>query len=341
MKTKHLFPMIAAAFSTYAAAAPLKFSAPPTLERFPDGAVEWRAALNCADPPAFSDARILFSFDFNLDGEADGARDSTLLSSADCDQGAVHVLRTFFPSGSGILTAELWQGNSASDRSFLFAGGIGSVLSMRRFCARPSNGEPEWVEMRNNSAVRVNLEKIKFEGHALSGGLEAGASVIVGKDSTAIRDWQPEADIITTSSWSSLRNTGDTIRLTWDIGVILDSILYGSATDPREGCASTVTEENVAAASGYELKVPVQRWNRTAPLDIEVQAPVSGKYDLHVYDLDGFDLCKVAGNRTGPAKIQLVAADCRGLAYHAGSVLLQLRPQGSAPIRKMIRVTGY
>ena len=317
-----------------------RFSTPPAVERFSDGAVEWRTTLNCADPSVLSGVYILFSFDFDLDGAAD-TRDSASLSSADCDQGTVHVLRTFFPPGSGILTAEMRQGNAVSDKSVLITGGIESVLSMHRFCARPSDGEPEWIEIRNNAGVRVDLTKVKVEGHALNGGLEPGADVVVGKDSTALREWQPAGDIITTSSWSSLRNTGDTLRLVWDNGPVLDSILYGSARDPREGCASAATEDNAAAASGYALDVSTRRWNHSPLFEIDVQAPNGGSYDLHLYDLDGFDLCAVARNKTGSAHIELSPADCRGLAARTGSVLLQLQPRGSAPIRKMIRVFGH
>lgn len=341
MKAKLLIPLLAAGISTLeAAATPLKFSSPPALARFSDGALEWSASLNCADPTVLSGARVFFSFDFDLDGLAEGNRDSIMLSTANCENGKVKLLQTFFPPNSGLLTAELRQGDDISDQNQAFTGGMGSVLSLHRFCARPGNGEPEWIEVQNSSATRIVLAGIKVEGHALRGALEPGASVVVGRDSLALREWQPGADVLQTS-WSSLRNTGDTLRLTLDSGIVLDSIIYGSAAEPREACASNATEENIASASGYGMDVSRPGWNpRIAPLEISIQAPAGGFYDLRIYDLDGFELCAPALNNTGPARIQFSASDCRGLANRAGPVLLQLRPRASAPLRKIIRVLG-
>ncbi len=344
MRHHTFFPLLAVASISFAATVPLKFSVPPSVQGFPDGAVEWNASLACPDPLALSGAKILFSVDFDLDGIAD-FQDSVVLSSADCENGEAHPLKTLFPKAIGILTAVLRQGSTVSDQSSAFTGEIGGLLSIHHFCARPANGEPEWIELHNASTVSVSVAKIFFQGHALtgdlSGGLGPGSSVILGRDSTVLRTWQPTANLLTTTSWSSLRNTGDTLRLTWGTGVVLDSIIYGSDVDPREACVSTQASENASAASGFEWQIPSSRWNPDlGPLDITVQAPAAGSYDLRLYDLDGFELCAVATHKKGPSQLQLSASNCRGLAIRRGTVLLQLQPAGASPLRKILRVLG-
>ena len=336
-------PLIVASFLILQAnaASTLHFSASPVLEHFPDGSVEWSATLSCTDPSSLSGVRVLFSFDSDLDGVADGARDSIVVSSATCENGQARLSRTFFPSSPASLTAELWQGVVLSDHPSAFTGSLGTLLSILRFCARPTNGEPEWVELRNTSSGRINLSKVRIEGHLLKGTLDGGATVLVGRDSNDLLNWQPGANIMTTTSWSSLRNTGDTVHVTWDNTVALDSLVYGAAVDSHEGCASAPTEENVAAASGFAMDLSKMRWNpRTEFLSINIQAPISSEYDLRVFDLDGFELCAIAKNKAGPAKIQFSGSDCNGLRGKTGSILLQLRPQSSAPLRKIIRILG-
>lgn len=343
MKQKTSLPLIAAGFLFFHAnaASTLHFSATPVAEHFPDGSVEWSASLSCADPNTLSGIRVLFSFDSDLDGVADGMRDSIVVSSANCENGQIKLLRTFFPSNPAILTVELRQGTTLSDHPSVFTGSLGSAISLHRICARPSTGEPEWVELHNASSVRINLIKVRLEGHLLKGTLEPGDNVLVGKDSVELKNWQPAANILTTSSWSSLRNTGDTVHLTWDNTVALDSLVYGAVVDPHEGCASATTEENVAAASGYALDLSTTQWNPRADfLGINVQAPTSGEYDVRAFDLDGYELCAIAQSRSGPAHIQLAGSECSGLRVRTGSILLQLRPRSSAPLRKVIRILG-
>jgi len=237
------------------------------------------------------------------------------------------------------MTARLRQGSTVSDSQTTFVGSIGSVLSMRRFCARPSNGEPEWIEIRNASSLPVTLTKVRVEGHVLHGALDPGAAVVVGKDSGEISEWQPGAEIMSTTSWSYLRNSGDTLRVNWDNKVVLDSLIYGAAAEPHEACASSGSDENAASASGYALELSSKHWHYSAePLEISVQAPSTGAYDLLLYDLDGFEICAPLRNNIGPVKFQVSVNDCPMLLRRSGSMLLQLKPKSSTPVRKLLRV---
>ena len=118
------------------------------LELFPDGAAEWRGMISCPDPMALQGASVILAFDFDLDGLADGERDSIAFSPAECARDTLEMARTLFPGRPGLLLAVLRGADGNADPRAVFAGAPGSLLSIRHFCARPENGEPEWVELR-------------------------------------------------------------------------------------------------------------------------------------------------------------------------------------------------
>ena len=152
----------------------LHFTETPSVRRFIDGAIEWSASISCADPALLLGSRVVFSLDGNLDGVGDTAvfatgLSSTALSPADCEGDYLSVRRLFFPSTPAVLRAELRSAragsagtlDSVTDVHSVLSGEIGSLLSLRRFCARPKNGEPEWVEVRNVSSVMAMLTKVR------------------------------------------------------------------------------------------------------------------------------------------------------------------------------------
>jgi hypothetical protein len=350
--------VFAMATAMVAAAAPA-FVFPPVLERFPDGAIEWSARVSCAEPSALLGARVDFDFDFDLDGRGDTAA-SSALSPADCEEGMLSVRRGFFPPRAAVLRARLRsparedRPDSVLDAHSLLTAGIGAPLSLHRFCARPQSGEPEWIELRNISIVPVSLAKVKLEGRALSGWLDPGATLTVGAagDTAELRAWQPGARLLAPSSWSSLRNTGDTLRLTFEDGSdagtlhgsgarVLDSVVYGAAAAPREGCASVPAEETGAAAHGFSLDAP-RRWSRRAgPVTVTVSAPAAGSpgsYDLRVFDLDGVEVCALGRGAAGPNAYSLSPASCARLRASSTAVILHLQPRGAPGVRAVVRI---
>jgi hypothetical protein len=230
-------------------------------------------------------------------------------------------------------------------------GEAGSLLTLRRFCARPRNGEPEWIEVRNVSALPVSLANARLEGRALSGAvkLDPGESLtaLAAADTAEMRLWQPGARAFPLSSWPGLRNSGDTLRLSVDVPVrgggvaalVLDSVVYGAAVSPREACASVPAEESPAGAHGFALDMPPGRWRPHAgPWTVTVTAPAAGAYDLRVYDLDGLALCALARGASGPRTFALTRATCGRLPASATAVLLHLQPRDAPPLRKLLRI---
>jgi hypothetical protein len=364
MKTIGAFFMAAciglSGFPPPATAQGLRFVDPPSVRRFPDGALEWSGRVSCAEPALLLGARITFSLDSTLGLSTEGPGSagvfaSMALSPADCEDGLLAVHRGFFPSTPAVLRAELRRTragdgslpDSVADVHSVPTGEAGALLAIRRFCARPKNGEPEWIEIRNVSTVAVSLAQARLEGRALSGSLAAGESVTAhaAADTAELRLWQPGARVLPLSSWPGLRNTGDTLRLSLGVAaragaaatMVLDSVVYGSAASSREACASVPAEESAAGAHGFGLETPAGRWRRRAsPLPVAVAAPAGGIYDVRVYNLDGEELCALARVASGPRVFSLSTASCARLPASATALLLQLQPRRAPSVRQVV-----
>jgi hypothetical protein len=346
--------LLAVAARLFATEAPVpRFVAPPVITRHQDGAVEWSAAVDCASSAALTGligARAVFALDRDLDGLAEAA-DSTGIAPADCEGGAVPLRRTFFPPHPAVLKAELRNAAGATGATHaVLTAGTGSLLAIARYCARPQDGEPEWIEIRNRTAFPVPLAAIRLEARALSGALNAGEAILSGSDTAELRLWQPGARFTALSSWPNLRNTGDTIRLSLagSAGfseLVLDSLIHpatgsGGNGSGVEDCASLEGEGSGASASGYALELPAPRWrSRQGRFVCNIRAPAAGRYDLRAYDLDGAELCAIARNGTGPSSFSLPFPGCARLDGRAGTVILHLQPRGAPGARTVLRIT--
>jgi hypothetical protein len=338
-----------------------RFVEGPTVRRFSDGAIEWSASISCANPADLLGAKVVFSLDKNLDGMGDTAV-VTGLSPADCEDDRLPLHRAFFFSTPAVLRAEVQaraggSGNSDSvtDVRSILSGEVGSLLLLRTFCARPKNGEPEWIEIRNISDVTVSLEKVKVEARLLAGSMVAPAmdpgesvTVLAASDTAEMRLWRPGARAIPLASWPALRNSGDTLRVSVDVkardgstaALVLDSVIYGAGASTREACASVPTEESGAGAHGFGIEVPPGRWMRRAgPLSINVTAPQGSPYDVRVYDLDGLELCSLARRAVGPQVLSLSSATCGRLSPGVTAVLIQLAPRRAPSVRRLLWIT--
>ncbi len=370
-----------AATATVSALEPiLRYADPPVVASGPAGP-EWRAAVDCAPPvslPSLIGARVGFAYDFDLDGIADAA-DSLGVSPADCSldgtsaPGRIALTRRLGNQGgshrdvgsagdAAVLRADLLTaGDSVVARHLTLTTAPGRLLRIVRYCARPRNGEPEWIEVRNVSSRPLALTQVRLEGRVVSGSpssrLAPGESFMAASDTAELRLWQPGHHAVALSSWSNLRNSGDTLRLTLTgppatdlpkapaIILTLDSLVYGPAADPSEGCASLAGEGSSAAASGYALEVSAPRWSRagspsgSVPFAVTVRAPAGGRYDLSVYDLDGRPLCALAREAAGPVTIPFPPAACPALVeIPAGHVILQLSPHHAPRVRTLLRI---
>lgn len=360
----------------------LRYADPPVVETTPVGR-EWRAAVDCAPPVSLASligARVGFAFDADLDGVSDAA-DSLGISPADCGEsapGRIVLRRRFSPPATAgtaqgafldaaVVRATLRAAtDTVADARAMLTAGTGSMLRIARFCARPRNGEPEWVELRNAAPRALSLARVRFEGRALAGSLAPGESVVAGSDTAELRVWQPGARILPLSSWSNLRNSGDTLRVTLSGDFVaptppvsaasalltLDSLVYGTGAHAAEACASTGDEDAAAGAAGYALEFSTPRGGRaergrvssSEGFTVTVRAPAGGRYDLTVYDLDGRPLCVLARAAAGPATHAFppsvpASSPCSALAsLRAGRVIFHLSPRAAPGLRALLRV---
>jgi hypothetical protein len=331
----------------------LRFASTPSLTPASGGGVLWASSVACDDPPALIGARVAFALDFDLDGAPD-AVDTLGVSPADCagesgDVVTISLRRVLRPAHPALLRAALLDPSDTSsdapaDSHAALTAGPGSLLAIARYCARPQNGEPEWIELRNNTGFRIPLEKALLDGRALKSvslALGAGGEIAASPDTAELRLWRPAARPVMLSSWTNLRNAGDTIRLSLAGGPVLDSVIYPlSGAYPREACVSLESEEAEAAAHGFALALPQPaRWRpRRSDFSIEVRAPAAGRYDLRVFDLDGRALCTLARGATGPATFALPGSGCADLETRRGTFLLHLDPRGSPGVRRTFAI---
>ncbi len=328
----------------------LRFATPPNLNK--DGAATtWMAAVDCENPPpsAWIGARVVFGYDLDLDGVPE-VRDTLGIPAADCGEenaGRIVLRRRLSATSPALLRAELQTPAGVRVQAYsVLTAGAGSLLALSRFCARPQHGEPEWIEVRNENTFPVSLPRIRFETRALSGTLQPDESVVAGSDTAELALWQPGARRIALSSWSSMRNSGDTLRLSLAAtdslspGLVLDSIVYGAGASGREACASVEKEGSGAAASGFSMESATKRWRRSAgDWTVTVRAPASGIYSLQVFDLDGRPICSLAREAVGPALYRLPHASCQALSMRAGLFVLHLAPRAAPGVRTVIRIT--
>lgn len=341
--------LVAFSSALSAVAGGFEFATPPAL-RPSGGGVEWSASVNCADPApsAWIGARVVFRYDFDLDGVAE-ARDTLGIAAADCGEetpARIVLRRRLVAAPPAELRAVLQTpaGQNGASHSLLTAGS-GSLIAISRFCARPKNGEPEWIEVRNPTAFTLPLARVRLEARPLPGSLAPGESFVAGSDTAELALWQPGARRVGLSSWASLRNAGDTLRLalaptdSLSPGLVLDSVVYGAGAVARENCASLETEGSAAAAAGYGFETGARSWRmRDGDWTARVRAPPEGRYDLRLYDTDGFPVCDLARNATGPAEYRLPSAGCARLEGRAGTFVLLLAPRAAPRVRTVIRI---
>lgn len=314
----------------------IRFVSPPLTHRFPDGITEWEASVWGSKPESGIGIKIRFFLDRDFDGFPENLSDSVSLDPGTWDAGKFQVFHTFPLAWEGMLVAEIWDANQRLDKVMHFLGSRPS-LSIRRFCASPEKGEPEWLEVQNTSALPVYTGYLRLQDHGWPPRWIAPQSTLVlGPDSTLMRNWMADLPLQAVVPWKNLRNTGDTVRLTFQ-NVVLDSALYGlNMHEPRAACLSSNTNQT---RSGISLETSPPAWNPSyEDLEVSVQVPVDSRYSVQAFDLDGQSLCWLVRQGVGSQHFSWHSSDCPLLAKRRGAILLQLKMASSKPVRKLIPV---
>ncbi len=96
----------------------------------------------------------------------------------------------------------------------------------------PSTGEPEWVELYNNTSSPINLKKWKFSDASSTVTITTNDKIIpendyivLSRDSSILNFYNVGSEIIA-FSLPALNNTGDAIVIKDSLGVIIDSLSF-------------------------------------------------------------------------------------------------------------------
>lgn len=261
--------------------------------------------------------------DIDWDGWAE-----TRVDSLAVPPGGGNLRVTLGPDHVGLIRAELHgDADPAENVVFVHRGG-GRTLEITEVCPDPAGG-PEWAELRNATGEGggfprgLALAAVEWEGHPLgqgAGRLEPGEYLVLAEDSAAFRRaiGPLKSRVLELPGWPSLRNTGDTCRLSI-AGHPLDSLAYGGKAAVTAPClARSLSRPGglaeavpVSAPSpGYPASLPPARldWRLSgrvlapgAVLEVEVEAPAGREYVLRVFDLEGNPLALIG--KGGPGRM--------------------------------------
>lgn len=193
------------------------------------------------------------------------------------------------------ITAVFTNDEDISDNSIystIAAGAAESSILINEFMYDPANGEPEWIELFNNSKNEIDISNWKISDVLSSPSQKLitenktvfapGEFLVITKDSIIIDYHSIIPCKILVSNFPNLNNTEDGIVLKDINGNTIDSVFYGT---------------NFSSAKGFSLeRFSIKRssadtlnWKQS--IDIEQSTPgrinsnLEKQFDLAIYDL--------------------------------------------------------
>jgi hypothetical protein len=106
----------------------------------------------------------------------------------------------------------------------------------------PSNGEPEWIEIYNNSNKQINLNGFLIRDYSQNKAivnndyiLQPGKYIVVSKSQNIYSFHNYQFDVIELSNLPSLNNDYDAVVLSDNNGNVIDSLFYNQLFIPKAG----------------------------------------------------------------------------------------------------------
>jgi hypothetical protein len=294
-------------------------------------------------PPARSE-RILLRLDADWDGSAE-----RLLDSAALDGSAPfpRVISLACPADArGRLEASLGpdEGPGEEVLSLAWEPG-GGPLAFGSFRAAATEGEPEWLEIRNGTGSArfpprtIGMVALALDGQPLGlkgAALGPGESLILTSDTAAFRAryGAVKARAARPSRWRALRNSGDTLVLS-ACGFPADTLAWGAIRTelPERGGSGTVPEKEGWSLSG-RAAFPA------APLEVEVRSPVGRGYALRAFDLEGQCVREIGKGGPGRRTHGWDGRGERGVALPRGAYVLCLSFEGGSTRKRAVAAGG-
>lgn len=218
----------------------------------------------------------------------------------------------------GIVHLTLGEDENIQNNFFQLLLAQSSPLKITEWCPVPDSDGVEWVEIKNSTAdsggsgTKWNLSQLKLNGVML--GLKTSASLLNSGEylvlTQSIAKFQKQfgmlkVRVLELPTWPSLRNTGDTIKLTMDSWT-LDEVHYGPQTMSSKGNCFTRTGSGIAlftknglstpgfAATNSPVLTDDFSWNFSSKkvssenaMQIEIIAPSNFNYAIRVFNQEG------------------------------------------------------
>lgn len=307
---------------------------------YPEGYLGLRVeSRGSAIPEGFS---LALRLDSDWDGEAETPLDS--MATEMPSSGVAHLRFRMRPGFRGIVHARLGPDGDPANDTFLLPVETERILGFTEWRASPTGGEPEWVEIRNQTADsggtgrRLELSSAVFNGRLLgakAGGLEPGEFLILTQSHAAFRErfGAIKVRVMELPAWPALPNAGGALVLAL-CGFTVDSLVYDAKSAAAEarwsGAGATPGfEAAMPAESGWKLSGKVAAPGR--PLDVEVFARGPGGYSLGVFDLEGNRVKDLGGRGPGRHRHSWQGEGGRGGPVAPGPYVLCLSMDGGGP----------
>lgn len=255
-----------------------------------------------------------------VDGDWDGTAETPVGDAVEVRPGGGGLSLALDPDHLGLLRLELAGDEDPAGNSLSLLREAGRTLEISEACPAPEAG-PEWAEIRNATGEgggfprALDLSRVEWNGRALgpaAGRLGPGEYLLVTEDAAGLRArlGPLKVRIAGVAGWGSLRNTGDTLRLSL-AGHPLDSLAYAGSEAAKEtgcvvrarsgdgGASSSAAAAAATAAPTPGYPSPVATAPRFAldlssrvlapggRLDIVVETPPGSAWALRIFDLEG------------------------------------------------------
>jgi hypothetical protein len=138
-----------------------------------------------------------------------------------------------------------------------------SQLIINEFMAAPNSGEPEWIELFNNSPEAKFFDSLHISDNVKSTRIpnftaKSKAYIIISSDTTDFKKFRtiPDSTILLQASLPTLNNTTDIIVLTGKDNAIIDSVYYDMDWG-KKGISLERIESDKPAANSDNLKASI------------------------------------------------------------------------------------
>ncbi len=242
----------------------------------------------------------------------------------------------------------------------------GGLLRLTEVCAAPTDGAPEWVEIRNGSSYAIAIGDLRLQdrlvlGEGRAATLKPGEYLVLTEDEKAFREIHGglKLRLVQPPSWRVLRNTGDTVRLALPSGTLLDSVAYrGFRPSDNTGClermgedlAPVLGESHVLGSTpgfektrdkptGWKISPRILRTDEGGRIDIQVTASPQKAYRLEIFDLSGYSVRAFCSPCTGSRSFSWKGEDERGKSLPVGPYIVLFHPQGDNPHKKSLVIS--